>query len=141
MSNDRYPDEDPGIDECGQIVASVDNLREAVVGRRIVKAEKRPVKYRYGYSQENLVLTLDDGHEVRLVGTGDCCAYTELDAFLFHPELVDHAILGVSTTEGFTRWHIFADMGDVLELTVGWSYGNPCYYGYGFDIDVVEVEQ
>ena len=45
-------------------------------------------------------------------------------------------ILGVGTTDGYTTWHIFADMGDVLELTVVWSCGNPFYYGYGFTITV-----
>jgi hypothetical protein len=30
-------------------------------------------------------------------------------------------------------------MGDVLELQVGWSPGNPFYYAYGFHIDVVPV--
>lgn len=37
---------------------------------------------------------------------------------------------------GFTKWHIYADMGDVMELDVEWSCGNPFYYGYGFDIVV-----
>ena len=45
--------------------------------------------------------------------------------------------MGVGTTGEYTRWHIYADLGDVLELTVGWSCGNPFYYGYGFYIDVV----
>jgi hypothetical protein len=56
-----------------------------------------------------------------------------------HPERVDHIITGVGTTGGYTTWHIYADMGDVLELSVGWSSGNPFYYGYGFDISVVEA--
>ena len=47
--------------------------------------------------------------------------------------------MGVGTTDGFTRWHIYADMGDVLELEVGWSCGNPFYYGYGFNITVESV--
>jgi hypothetical protein len=71
-----------------------------------------------------------------LVGNGDCCAYTELESFLLHPELVDHIITGVGTTDGYNTWHIYADIGDVLELSVGWSSGNPFYYGYGFDIQV-----
>lgn len=142
MSDNRYPDENPEIDECGLIVESVDNLRAAVIGRRIVQAEKAKwtdSKYP-SWQKTGLVLTLDDGHQVRMEETGDCCAYTELTEFLLHPELVDHVILGVGTTDEFTRWHIYADMGDVLELTVGWSEGNPCYYGYGFDIDVVEID-
>lgn len=82
------------------------------------------------------MIELDNGTEVEMLDSNDCCAYTELDTFLVNPELVDHAILGVGTTGEFTMWHIYADMGDVLQLTVDWSCGNPFYYGYGFDIAV-----
>lgn len=118
----------------GTIVDNVDTLRKAVVGHRIVSVTKDG-----GSTYATTVITLDDGTQVQLVGSSDCCAYTELEAFLLHPELIDHEILGVGTTDGYTTWHIFADMGDVLELTVGWSAGNPFYYGYGFDITVKEV--
>ena len=60
---------------------------------------------------------------------------------LLHPDLVDHAITGISTEGGYTVWHVFADMGNVLDLTVGWSAGNPFYYGYGFDVRVQEVTE
>lgn len=86
-----------------------------------------------------VILTLDTGKRVMLADTDDCCAFTETKAFLLHPEAVDHVITGVGTTGGFTHWHVYADMGDVLELTVGWSPGNPFYYGYGFDIRVIET--
>lgn len=29
------------------------------------------------------------------------------------------------TTDGYTRWHIYADGDAVLELVVSWSAGNP----------------
>jgi hypothetical protein len=77
---------------------------------------------------------------VFLVGTDDCCAYTELETFLLNVDKVDHIITGVGTTDGYTKWHIYCDFGDVLELTVGWSSGNPFYYGYGFAIIVEDVE-
>lgn len=124
-------------DDNGTMPANVEALRQAVVGHRIVKAERRPITS-YPWSPP-LFLTLDDGTEVRVADDGDCCAVTELKAFLLHPELVDHMIMGVGTTEKYTRWHIYADLGDVLELTVDWSCGNPFYYGYGFNIDVVEA--
>lgn len=85
-------------------------------------------------------ITLDNGEKVLLADTSDCCAYTSLESFLLHPERVDHIITGVGTTDKYQRWHIYADLGDVLELEVGWSAGNPFYYGYGFDIHVIPID-
>jgi hypothetical protein len=132
-----YPVEVLDEDEDdGTMPNNVSELADAVVGRRIVKVEK-DVEFptRWG-TERGTRITLDDGRQVRLADTSDCCAYTELESFLLHPERVDHVISGVGTTNGYTTWHIFADAGDVLELTVGWSSGNPFYYGYGFDISV-----
>ena len=121
----------------GTMLANVDGLREAVVGHRIVSVEKGvEITGSYGWTETATVITLDNGRRVRLADTNDCCAFTELEAFLLHPEMVDHIIMGVGTTDGYSTWHIFADHGDILELTVGWSCGNPFYYGYGFDITV-----
>lgn len=136
-----YPAEtlDPDYDD-GTMPDNVDTLAEAVVGQRIVSVEKDvQVADRYWGTRSATVITLDNGKRVALQNTDDCCAFTELEAFLLHPERVEHVITGVGTTDGFTRWHIYADMGDVLELTVGWSSGNPFYYGYGFNITVEEV--
>ncbi len=131
-----YPKETLGENEDdGTMPENVAKLGGAVIGRRIVSAEKKMVK-RAWREQEALVLTLDNGTKVYLANTDDCCAYTELKGFFAHPEMVDHAILGVGTTEGYTKWHIYADFGDVMALNVGWSCGNPFYYGYGFDIAV-----
>lgn len=122
---DRYPTEVLDVDsDDGTMSNSVADLADAVIGHRIAGIE------------QNQVLVLDDGTRVRLIGESDCCAYTELESFLLHPEMVDHVITGVGTTDGYTTWHIYADMGDVLELTVAWSCGNPFYYGYGFTIQV-----
>ncbi|AXH49734.1 hypothetical protein KNU02_gp08 [Gordonia phage Pleakley] len=137
-----------GPEDNGTMPRNVEILGKAVVGRRIVRAaveEIRPEDFAaadediywsdYGRSK-GLVLTLDDGRRVVLVDGGDCCAYTSLEEFLLNPEMVDHVITGVASTEGFTKWHIFADHGDIMRLKVGWSPGNPFYYGYGFDIAV-----
>ncbi len=135
---------DPNDDD-GRMPENVEYLAAKVIGHRIVSAERKVVSLPWypgsnqSCEQNAFVLTLDDGTRVALADTDDCCAYTELEQFLLHPEHVDHMITGVGTTEGYTRWHIFADMGDVLELTVGWSAGNPFYYGYGFDIHVIPV--
>lgn len=146
-----YPPEvlDSNYDD-GTMPDNRDHLAEAVVGHRIVSAEKtsdisghlnETDPYKWRWNNAGLVLTLDDGTKVVLADTSDCCAYTELEAFLLHPEMVDHVIVGVGTTEEFYKWHIYADAGDVLELTVGWSSGNPFYYGYGFSIDVIPVKE
>lgn len=127
-----YPAEHLGPDDDdGRMPANVAALSEHVIGHRIVSAEREGRAF---------TMTLDSGKRVQLVDTDDCCAYTELQAFLLHPERVDHIITGIGTTDGYTTWHIYADMGDVLELTVGWSCGNPFYYGYGFDIKVAEPD-
>ncbi|HLL34167.1 MAG TPA: hypothetical protein VK545_09810 [Streptomyces sp.] len=138
-----YPDEVlSDCDDDGTMPANVEELRTAVVGHRIVKAEADAATTdRWGYSTTApLVLTLDNGKRVALRNTSDCCAYTDLENFLLHPDRVDHIITGVGTTDEYTTWHIYADMGDVLELSVGWSCGNPFYYGYGFDISVEELD-
>ena len=127
-------------DDDGTMPGNLDDLRKAVVGHRIVNVEKDVKVAHKGWSWKDTatVITLDNGRQVQLQDTSDCCAFTELESFLLHPDKVDHAILGVGTTDGFTKWHIFADYGDILELEVGWSCGNPFYYGYGFDITVVD---
>lgn len=138
----NYEPETLGEDsDDGTMPGNVAELAEAVVGHRIVSVEKDaeiPEAAR-SWRSSGTALTLDNGKRVFLADTDDCCAYTELEAFLLHLELIDHIITGVGTTDGFTQWHVYADMGDVLELTVGWSCGNPFYYGYGFAISVVEA--
>lgn len=137
MTDIKYEPETLDDDEDdGTMPSNVDELRQAVIGHRITSVEK--VELQEGWPTTATVITLDTGKRVRLVDTDDCCAYTAVEAFLLHPERVDHAILGVGTTDGYTKWHIFADYGDILELEVGWSSGNPFYYGYGFDILVEE---
>ena len=141
---DRYPVEELNEDEDdGTMPSSAQALRDHVVGHRIVKAERGRAEYQSpGWSfierGHGLVLTLDNGKKVFVAEVSDCCAYTEIDKFLLNVEHVDHIITGVGTTEGYTRWHIYADYGDMLQLDVSWSCGNPFYYGYGFDIAVIE---
>lgn len=131
-------------EDDGTMPANVATLADAVVGHRIVSAGEETLNVtRWGreYNERAFVITLDNGRKVALADTDDCCAYTSLHTFLLHADKIDHIIMGVGTTNGYQSWHIYADMGDVLELTVGWSSGNPFYYGYGFDITVKELEQ
>lgn len=110
---------------------SAKELEDLVVGHRIVAVERSDFY--------TTVLSLDNGVRVRLKDTDDCCAYTDLITFVLHADKIDHIITGVSTEDDYQTWHIFADMGDVLELTVEWSEGSG-YYGYGFAIDVVPAD-
>lgn len=137
-----YPEETLDEDsDDGTMPSNVETLRQAVVGHRIVSVVSTATPNSWGYgSVDTCVITLDNGKRVELQDTDDCCASTALESFLLHPEKVDHIITGVGTTDGYSTWHIFADMGDVLELSVGWSCGNPFYYGYGFDISVKDLE-
>lgn len=134
-----YPKEtlDPGSDD-GTIVDNVERLEQAVVGHKIVSAERGSVPTSWGGQRAGFIITLDNGKQVSLADTDDCCAYTSLDKFLLDPSMVDHIITGIGTTEQYSVWHIFADFGDIMKLEVGWSCGNPFYYGYGFDIQVID---
>lgn len=114
-------------DDDGTMPSNVAALADEVVGHKIVAAEQQG---------GGIVLTLDNRTEVQMRSSWDCCAYTELAGFFLDPASVDHIITGVGTTEGYTVWHVYADYGDILKLQVGWSCGNPFYYGYGFDIEV-----
>lgn len=124
----------------GTMPGNVAELAEHVVGHRIVRAEKAQMESSMWGNVDGLILTLDNGKRVTLADSNDCCAYTELESFLLHPDQVKHVITGVGTTDDFTTWHIYADYGDILELKVGWSSGNPFYYAYGFDIQVLDAE-
>ncbi|WP_082781289.1 hypothetical protein [Gordonia sp. QH-12] len=144
-SADNYPDWP--ADDNGTMPDSVNNLAAAVIGRRIVSVEPH-VSFNsndfeaagdsewWHDSVAALMLTLDDGRRVAMVEQGDCCAFTDIKKFLLHPDKVNHAITGVATENGYTKWHILADLGDVLELDVDWSCGNPFYYSYGFTIGI-----
>lgn len=140
----KYPPDEVGPDDDdGTMPDNVQTLRDAVVGHRIVSAERGVVSdaHMYSGSANQLVLTLDNGRRVRLIDEGDCCAYTELEAFVHNPDLVEHVITGIETEGGYETWHVYADYGDVLTLKVGWSCGNPFYYAYGFRIRVEDVEE
>lgn len=140
MADDRYPAEVLGPDDDdGTMPGSLEDLSKAIVGHRIVVAETKKVTGDWHSSDEALVITLDNGTQVEVIGNSDCCAYTDVNAFLLQPHAVDHLIMGVGTTDGFTEWHIYADYGDIMTLKVGWSCGNPFYYGYGFTIRVKEI--
>ena len=125
-------------EDDGTIVRNVEELEANVIGHKIVSAQKINTKDWFGRETQMFEITLDSGKRVALRDSGDCCAYTQLEGFLLNVENIDHVITGIGTTGEFTTWHIYADIGDVLALKVGWSCGNPFYYGYGFDIAVTE---
>lgn len=136
---EMYPPEILGeYADDGTMPENLEALKQQVVGHKIVSIEKTPPSESY-YSSIETVLTLDNGKKVTLRDGGDCCAYTEVEDVILHLDKIDHVIMGIGTTDGFQTWHIYADFGDVAELKVGWSCGNPFYYGYGFNIKVEDV--
>lgn len=147
MNKRTYPIETLSKDDDDGIMPdNVADLASLVIGKRIVSAEVRkwearkdPDSWHWRFNGKSLVLTLDDGTAFAIENTDDCCAYTELKAFIYHPDKVNNVITAVETEDGYTKWHVLADGADVLALTVDWSCGNPFYYGYGFDFRVVEV--
>jgi len=138
-----YPVETLGDnDDDGTMPSNVEELAKNVVGRRIVTVERNvshTTKSQWGYDEtlRGTALVLDDGTRVLLADTDDCCAHTDLKDVIFNLDKIEHVITGVGTTDGYTKWHIYADFGDVVELKVGWSCGNPFYYAYGFTIEVI----
>lgn len=147
MTNfEGYPVEElDEYDDDGTMPDNVAELAKNVVGRKIVAVDRnfnheyKPYEWATWNSKLNgTALVLDDGTRVVLVAGDDCCAYTELEDIIINLDKIEHVITGIGTTDGYTKWHIYANLGDVAELTVGWSCGNPFYYGYGFDIYVFD---
>jgi hypothetical protein len=134
-------------EDDGTMPTNVKQLAETVVGHKIVSVEKGPVTipdgtedrfYRYGKGT-GLLLTLDDGRKVAMLDSSDCCAFTDIANYVERIAEYPHVITGVGTTDRFTKWHIYGELGDVMGIEVAWSPGNPFYYGYGFDIVVWDV--
>jgi hypothetical protein len=132
-------------DDDGTMMQNVTDLADAIVGHRIVKVEQNaPVESvfntDYWTKKADVIFTLDNGRRVVLIAGGDCCAYTELMGIVEHLPTIDHIITAVEPDGDYNNWHIFADFGEVMELEVGWSAGNPFFYGYGFNIQVLDIE-
>lgn len=141
----------PGLDEDEMMEASLQSFASEVVGHRIVEVEQGvPIRgvvanaaraYAIGRNYDGkaaLVLTLDNGKRVGLVETGECCAYTSLQAVIQRLPEMDHAITSVKHEDGHEVWHIMAGADDVLDLEIDWSEGTG-YYLYGFNVVVQEV--
>lgn len=128
--SDKYPPEILTEDEDnGTMPQCRDDLKDAIVGHRIESVTVVPGGF---------ILILDNDTSVRVRSTDDCCAYTDVDQVITELGNIDHVITGVGTTDGFTKWHIYCDLGDVINLTVSWNPGNPFYYGYGLSVEVVD---
>lgn len=118
---------------------NVVELAEEVVGHKIVSAGWTEIPHEWAsFNEKVFQITLDNGKRVILRNTDDCCAFTELETFLFYADRIDNIVTRVETEDDYSKWHIIADMSDVLELTVGWSEGSG-YYGYGFSIEVQDA--
>lgn len=117
---------------------SAEEFAGAIVGSKIVSVTKEPFSKDYGRS-EGLKFVLDNGNVVWLADTDDCCAFTEVEDFKFLGQ-GEHAITSVTTEDNFQKWYVYAESTPVAEIDVAWSPGNPYYYGFGFEVKVVEKE-
>ena len=147
MSDNLYPPVVGGCDD-GTMPDNVSEFADAIVGHRIVKVERNKTVRTGGTAwrerprtvHADVVFTLDTGQMVALAPGGDCCAFTELDDIVGNLADVDHAVTQVKPSPGYDEWYILADYGEMMRMKVGWSPGNPFYYGYGFSIHVIPVE-
>jgi hypothetical protein len=141
LAKERYPVEVLGADDDdGTMVESLKAFTEAVVGHKIVATRKGSIPGAYWGVESGTALLLDTGQIVWMGEQGDCCAYTDLEEIIDVLPSIEHVITGVGTSEGYTTWHIYANMGDVMQFKVGWSCGNPFYYAYGFNVRVYEPD-
>lgn len=130
--------------EAGVMGDNAKLLESEVVGHRIVEVRKG---YDYercwdnskGHSDAGVTFVLDNGTEVALQSTNDCCAYTDVRDFEFLTK-TDNVITRVETQDNFEQWYIYAVELPVVSLGVDWSPGNLYYYGFGFNIAVKKKE-
>lgn len=118
------------------MLKNAEELEKLVVGQKIAEVRQVERPTRYNDIEKWLEIELKNGTTVQMVDSYECCAFTELNKFLLNFENIEHVITGVSTENNYETWHIYAAMGDVLTLDVGYDPSNG-YYGYGFEINVV----
>jgi hypothetical protein len=118
------------------MLKNAEELEKLVVGQKIAEVRQVERPTRYNDIEKWLEIELKNGTTVQMVDSYECCAFTELNKFLINFENIEHVITGVSTENNYETWHIYAAMGDVLTLDVGYDPSNG-YYGYGFEINVV----
>lgn len=131
---------DNNLKDNGTMPKNVSEFSNTVIGHKIASVKRTLKKDSYIGKQEVTVFTLDDGSQVELINTNDCCAFTKLENIVEKLPFMDHIITDVVSSDGYSKWHIIADFGEVLELQIKWSAGNPFYYNYGFNIKVKPVE-
>lgn len=97
----------------------LDGLREALMGRRIVKAE-------------NNVLTLDNRSEVHFEEYGACCAWASVERMAEH----DNVITDIRVEEGDDTVTIFALSSVSTDTEIAHIVGDEGtgYYSYGVEI-------
>lgn len=111
---------------------SAEELSQAVVGHRIIGVGKADSS---GWKGPGIVLVLDNGQQVVVRGSGDCCAYTDIYNWVFDIDKVDNVITKVETDDNYETWSIMAGADKVLGMDVSWSEGTG-YYMYGFTIEI-----
>lgn len=104
-----------------------DKLREVVIGRRLT-------------SVEGETLTLDNGTQIKIEGSSDCCAWG--DATLGAIVDSEHIITGVRSAEDGDRSKatvfLMTESGSAMEIAQEWDESNG-YYFYGLYLTVTEA--
>lgn len=120
-------------DRDEELERSWTEFSKQIVGHKIVAWEKVVVPY----CEDGLRILLDNGASVYLRGSGDCCAFTEVETVTqMIDDLTDHVITRVAVKGDHEVWTIMADASKLLKADISWSEGNGCYV-YGFEIEVV----
>lgn len=104
-----------------------DRLREVVIGRKLASVDG-----------ENI--TLDNGTQIRIQGSSDCCAWG--DATLGKIVDSEHVITGVRSVDdgdaSKATVFLMTDAGSAMEIAQEWDESNG-YYFYGLYFTVTEV--
>lgn len=104
-----------------------DRLREVVIGRKLTRVDGETI-------------TLDNGTQIRISGSSDCCAWG--DATLGKIADSEHVITGVRSVDdgdpNKATVFLMTDAGSAMEIAQEWDESNG-YYFYGLYLTVSEA--
>lgn len=105
------------------------DLGKVLAGDSIVE-----VKSDTAWGYQKVTLVMKSGKRVVIDGYGDCCAGAGITDVTKLGKS-ENVITRVETTEDGEKWHIYANLDQVLGIEAYAGEGSG-YYGYGFTIQV-----